>query len=44
MNQILYEVGGWPWCQSNANPSPNFARQQVLGSDQLAPLEQSRVS
>ena len=27
------------WCQSNANQSPVFAIQQVLGGDQLAPLE-----
>ena len=31
-------------CQFNANQSPKFVRQQVLGSDQLAPLEKGGVS
>ena len=32
------------WCQTNSNQSPLFADQQVSGSDQLAPFEQSGVT
>ena len=31
-------------CQSNANQSPLFAGQQVLGSDKVASLEKGGVS
>ena len=31
-------------CQSKANWSPKFARQQVLGSGQFAPFEKGSVS
>ena len=40
-NRVLLVDG---CCQCNANQSPKFASQQVLGSDQLAPFEKGGVS
>ena len=33
-----------PWCQSQANQSPKFVNEQVLGSDQLARCCQSKAN
>ena len=41
----LPEASSTQWCcQFNASQSPKFVRQQVLGSDQLAPFEKGGVS
>ena len=37
------ECGGW-CCQSNANPSPLFAGQQVLHNEKFAPFAKGGVS
>jgi len=33
----------WRWCQSNANPSPLFADDQVLGDKKFAPFAKGDV-
>jgi len=32
------------WCQSNANQSPVFANEQVLGDEKVAPLAKRGVT
>jgi hypothetical protein len=32
------------WCKANANPSPIFADEQVLGDEKVAPLAKRGVS
>jgi len=32
------------WCQSNANPSPLFANEQVLGDEKVAPFAKRGVA
>ena len=37
-------MGFWRWCQANANRSPLFPNEQVLGDKKVAPFAKSGVA